>query len=295
MKIAYISCLDHEQYSVGYDDEESLLLQFLLKKGLDIERRVWNDPAVDWQQYGVAILKSPWDYHECIEEFNTWLDTLETLRIRLLNPIEIVRWNSDKHYLSDIAKAGLKVIPSLFIERGARPALSPLFDELQAEKIIIKPCIGAGAKSIIHLAIDGINEQQSVIYQLLAKESYVAQPFMNEIFDGEWSFVFLNSQFSHCVLKMPGGGDFRVQHYHGGSMQAVKAKPAHLKNAEDYVAQFGKGALYTRVDGVICNGEFHLMELELIEPYLYLDTYPGAYEHFYSALQELIRPYSIIR
>src|ERR1700744_1595496 len=103
MKIAYISCHDYGQYSVGYADEESQLLGFLAKKGLDIHRVVWNDHSINWQQYSLAILKSPWDYHENIESFHTWLNTLGSLNIKLLNPIPIVRWNCDKHYLQDIA------------------------------------------------------------------------------------------------------------------------------------------------------------------------------------------------
>lgn len=294
MKIAYISCHDHEQYSVGYDDEESLLLAFLLKKGLDIERLVWNDAAIHWQQYGLVILKSPWDYHENIEGFSAWLDTLEALNIPLLNPVDIVRWNSDKHYLRDIALAGLDVIPSFFIERGDKPDLLPFFDQLQAEKLIIKPCISAGAKNIIQVTRDNINEQQDTIYQLLAAEGYFVQPFMKEIFGGEWSYIFINGKFSHCVLKMPGGDDFRVQHYHGGSMQAAEPDLTHVKSAAAYVARFGKNTLYARVDGIIRNGQFCLMELEFIEPYLYLDMHPDAYGRYYDALMHFVELRSVV-
>jgi glutathione synthase/RimK-type ligase-like ATP-grasp enzyme len=293
MKIAYISCHDYAKYSVGYQDEESLLLDFLLRKGLDIERRVWNDITVDWKQYDVAILKSPWDYHEYIEHFHFWLDTLEASGVRLLNPVETVRWNSDKHYLQDIAKSGMRVIPTLFVERGTTPDLLHYFEQLQAERVILKPCISAGAKNILTIDRDDIKGKQAEIERLLLAESYIVQPFMEEIFAGEWSYIFFNGKFSHCILNVPGDGDFRVQHYHGGSTKAAEAELTHIESATAYVMQFGNGSLYTRVDGIIRNGQFHLMELELIEPYLYLDTHPGVCEHFYSALLHLTDQISI--
>jgi hypothetical protein len=121
MNIAYISCENYEKYSEGYVDEESMLLGFLVNQGLNITRCIWNDPTVEWQKYEIAILKSPWDYHEQIEDFHKWLDTLQMLNVRLLNPVEIIKWNSDKHYLADIAASGLKVIPSVFFDRNSKP------------------------------------------------------------------------------------------------------------------------------------------------------------------------------
>ncbi len=111
---------------------------------------------------------------------------------------------------------------------------------------------------------------------------------MPQIFDGEWALMFFNGKYSHCVLKMPAEDDFRVQHYHGGSMRPAEPNPEFITSAAVYVSQFAPGALYTRVDGIICNGEFHLMELELIEPFLYLDTDPGAQERFYEAVVEIM-------
>ena len=287
MKIAYISCHDYENYSEGYVDEESLLLDFLLKKGLAIERCIWNEPAVDWAQYDLAILKSPWDYHELIDDFRNWLNTLQSLNVKLLNPVETVRWNSDKHYLADVAAAGLNVIPSIFFDQNSKPDLLSIFEQLGAEKIIVKPCISAGAKNVRSLTRDEIPNEQASIYKLLESESYFAQPFMHEIFDGEWACMFFNGKFSHSILKLPGGGDFRVQHYHGGSVRAAEARQAHIASAATYVTRFAQGSLYARVDGIIVDGDFHLMELELIEPFLYLDMHPGAFERFYEAVINL--------
>ena len=288
MSIAYVSCDNYEQYSEGYVDEESVLLHFLMNKGLDIERCIWNDVSVDWGRYDLVILKSPWDYHERIGEFHKWLDTLQAKAVRLLNPVETIRWNSDKHYLADIADAGLNVIPSIFFDKGSTPDLAPVFEQLRTDKVILKPCISAGAKNIIQITQSDIKNGQNAAHGLLKEEGYFMQPFMPEIFEGEWALMFFNGRYSHCVLKTPGDDDFRVQHYHGGSVRAAQPHPAHVTSAAKYVARFAPGSLYARVDGIICNGDFHLMELELIEPFLYLDTDAGAHERFYEAVVEMM-------
>lgn len=290
MKIAYVSCHNYNKYSEGYIDEEALLLQFLLKKGLNIERREWDDTLADWSGYDFAILKSPWDYHERINEFQRWLDTLNALGVPLLNPVDLVRWNSDKHYLKDIACAQMPVIPSLFLQKQSQPDIESLFNHLNVEKIIIKPCVSAGAKNVFSLTRAQVLGKQAAIYQLLRHESYLVQPFVEEIKDGELSLLFFNGSFSHSVLKVPGEDDFRVQHYYGGHIKPHEASDTIIRSAAEYVERFAPGSLYARVDGIISGNRFMLMELELIEPYLYLESFPGAYENYYRALMHLSVP-----
>lgn len=284
MKIAYVSYQIQEKYTSATVDEDKTLLDFLTDKGLSIERVIWNDPAVAWKSYDLAIIKSPWDYHEHIAAFKQWLDQLELLNVRLLNPYERVRWNMDKHYLGEIAASGLAVIPSFFLEKGDRLDLDALTTHFNAEKLIIKPCISAGAKNTYILTAQNLSDHESQINELLQEEAFVAQPFMPEIHDGEWSFLFFNGKYSHSLLKIPKDGDFRVQSYHGGSVNAQEGVDKHIKSAAAYVEQYAQDCLYARVDGLIVNGELNLMELELIEPYLFLDTHPEASENYYQAL-----------
>lgn len=284
MKIAYVSYQIQEKYTSATVDEDKSLLDFLTGKGLSIARVIWNDLAVDWKNYDVAVIKSPWDYHEHIAEFRQWLDHLESLNVKLLNPYERVRWNMDKHYLGEIAASGLSVIPSFFLEKGARLNLNALSTYFNTEKLIIKPCISAGAKNTYILTAQNLTDQEAQINGLLQEETFVAQPFMPEIHNGEWSFLFFNGKYSHCLLKVPKDGDFRVQSYHGGSVNVQESVDKHIKSATAYVEQYAKGCLYARVDGLIVNGALSLMELELIEPYLFLDTHQEAFESYYQAL-----------
>ncbi|MDQ3392780.1 MAG: hypothetical protein M3512_01500 [Bacteroidota bacterium] len=249
-----------------------------------IERIIWNDPAVNWADYEIAILKSPWDYHEKLTDFYTWLDMLESSQVSVLNSDKLVRWNSDKHYLKEIADAGLNVISTLFLEKGTRPDITNLFDQLGTDKIIIKPCVSAGAKSTAILRRSDVHLKQNSIYQSLRIESYMAQPFFDEIYLGEWSYLFFNGIYSHSVLKVPKNGDFRVQHYLGGSIIPAEPKSEEILQAAAYIEQFASDTLYARVDGLIRNGRLYLMELELIEPYLFLNAHTDALENYYHAL-----------
>lgn len=288
MKIAIVSYQSPSK-AASTASEDDLLVNFLNEKQLNAGLVIWNDPAVDWQQYDVAIIKSPWDYHDHVTEFFTWLDTISALGVKLFNPAELVKWNSDKHYLKEIAEAGFPVIASVFLEQGTQPDLLPLFEQLNSKKLIIKPCISAGAKNTIVLAIDDVDIQLAVVHQLLKTGDYIVQPFMDEIFEGEWSYMFFNGVFSHAVLKVPKKGDFRVQGAHGGSSSGQQPEQSHVKSAQALVNEFAKGALYARVDGIISNNELQLMELELIEPYLFLDTHPDGFLNYYNALMQLVK------
>jgi glutathione synthase/RimK-type ligase-like ATP-grasp enzyme len=287
MKIAYISYDKQVNYTAGLtQDEEAVLLDFLTAKGLDIEKVIWNDPGIDWTIYPAAILKSPWDYHEKLDEFNLWLDRLEKLNVQLMNPYHIIRWNSDKHYLQEVADAGFPVIRSRFLEKGDKTGLSVYFEELGNKKLIIKPCVSAGAKDTMILTPENVQDIQDSLLSDAQYDALIIQPFMDEVLDGEISLIFLGGQFSHSVIKVPRSGEFRVQHFFGGTIRPYAPAENILKTAVEFVDRFAKDCLYARVDGILVNGEFQLMELELIEPYLFLDTHPEGYNNYYRALQQ---------
>lgn len=289
MKLAFVGYKKQERYSIGSPkDEDKVLLDLFSSKGLDVEQVVWNDPVVKWERYQKAIVKSPWDYHEFFSEFSSWLDKMDTLGITLLNPSEIIRTNSDKHYMKDIADSGLGTVPSRFLEKGTRPKLWDYFTELKTEKLVVKPCISASAKNTFVVSPENLGESEDSLHTFLQTESFLVQPFVEEIRNGELSFIFLGGKYSHSVLKLPKAGDFRVQHFHGGTIRVFEPSQEQIHVAWRYVDQFAKGCLYARVDGLMINNSFQLMELELIEPYLFLDTSEGAYQRYYESLIRLI-------
>ncbi|MCJ7934098.1 MAG: hypothetical protein MUW56_10800 [Chryseobacterium sp.] len=104
MKITIVGYKKEERLSQGVaNDEDTELISFLINKGLDIVPTIWNDKNVDWSSFDVAVIKSPWDYYNHLNEFLNWLGSLEKQGVKVLNPVEVIKWNSDKHYLKDIA------------------------------------------------------------------------------------------------------------------------------------------------------------------------------------------------
>ena len=288
MNIALVS-YQNKKPTQSHLEEDFQLSTFLETKGLIITRAAWNDLQIDWKQFDVVILKSPWDYHDNFDSFIRWLSDLDTAGIKVLNPFKTILWNSDKHYLQQIANDGLPVIESVFLEKGMKVNLADLLDKSLHKKLIIKPCVSAGAKNTLLLTFDNVSSIQNEINDLLANENYLVQPFMEEVLQGELSFMFFNGNFSHSILKVPKTGDFRVQSEHGGTVQKINTDIAHLQAASKYVEKYGKGTLYARVDGIISNGTFVLMELELIEPYLFLSYDEHGFDNYYQGLLQLIK------
>ncbi|WP_231491935.1 RimK family alpha-L-glutamate ligase [Pedobacter sp. Leaf170] len=290
MNIALITYEDKGAYdSPTVESEDEKLLLFLKGKGLNIEMVIWNDKNINWENYELAILKSPWDYFDLYEEFKTWLNLLEEKNIRLLNPIDVVRWNADKHYLREIESAGLNITPSIFITKGEEINLNIFFEKFITDKLIVKPCISGGAKNTFKVTIDNVEEINQKLRLLIQKEDFIIQPFLPEILEnGEWSFIFFNGVYSHTLVKKAKPGDFRVQPAHGGSVHLQNPDKGLIEIAAEYVKLFAKNCLYARVDGTFVNNKFLLMELELIEPFLFLNTSTQNYEHYYNALKAMI-------
>ncbi len=284
-QIALITYTDTGNYSSITDVENSQLYDLLTEKGLQVSLQIWDDPKVDWSQFDCLVLKSPWDYFDKIDAFYAWLDKLEQLRVRVLNPVGIVRWNADKRYLIDLQQQGVNVVPTVWLEAGSTFDAERVFAQLGTEKAIVKPAVSGGAKNTFALTPTEAKAQTSQLNVLLQQESFLAQPFVEEIkTKGEWSFLFFNGVYSHTVLKTAKPGDFRVQHFFGGEVHTPEPPAALLAAAQTIVDRHAVGCLYARVDGVEQNGDLALMELELIEPFLFMPMSDGAYERYYEAL-----------
>lgn len=289
MKIALVTYQDEGKYAGEGASEDKHLLQFLQGKGLDVRYEIWTDAEVKWEQYEALVLKSPWDYFDKIDAFRNWLILLEARNIPLLNPNPIVRWNTDKRYLLDIEKKEFTIVPTKILEIGSTANLAPYFLEWRTEKVVIKPAISGGAKNTWQLAPTQIPSFEPQLTALLQEEAYLIQPFMSEIqIEGEWSLIYFNNRFSHAVLKIPKPGDFRVQHYFGGIIIPGTPPDFILDYAQKLLPEVAPGCLYARLDGIISEGIFKLMELELIEPMLYMQQNGALYENYYRALTELL-------
>ena len=251
---------------------------------------MWDDPAASWGGFDAVVVKSPWDYFDKIDAFYGWIDRMLAEEVPLLNPASVIRWNADKVYLREVAEAGFPVVPSVWLSKGDRFDGEALLEKLRTEKIIVKPRVSGGSKNTFALDRAEMEGATNKLNALFAEEGYLVQPFLPEVpAQGEWSFLFFGGQYSHCVLKKAKSGDFRVQHYLGGSIEPREA-PAHLlKQAERIVQQFASDCLYARVDGVEVGEKLLLMELELIEPFLFLFTHPASFEQYHQTLLQMTK------
>lgn len=254
-------------------DQEQKVIHQLALKGIKAIPTIWDDAQVDWTKFEAIIIRTIWDYYEKPESFLAWLAELKNQSVKVFNPISVIEWNLHKFYLKDIAQQGFPIIPTYFLEKKQFWNLQSLFTHFQTEMLIIKPAISAGAFHTYKISLEEKGNYEQKIRDLNQQYDLLVQPFLPEIqIQGEWSLLFFNGKYSHAVLKTPQSGDFRVQEEHGGASTFYEPTPETLKLAQSLVNTYAADLLFARVDGVEIQGRFHLMELELIEPELFIHS-----------------------
>lgn len=257
--------------------DDRLLLDELLRRGVDARPVIWDDPSVPWSTLDGVMIRSCWDYTERPGEFLAWMDSLEAAGVPLWNPAGLVRWNHHKGYLLELERSGVPIVPTVFLDRGSRISLSSLLEERGWPEAVIKPAISASAYRTSRVSLAGAVDAQEALDDLLADGDVLVQRFLPEIASlGEWSFLFFAGTFSHALLKRPGAGDFRVQTELGGSAVRQEPPAGLFEQAQAVARRIPEPWLHARVDGVDLGGTFTLMELELIEPFLFLADDPLA-------------------
>ena len=277
-RIALANSADHAELH----PHDLPLAAALRTAGLEPVAEVWTDPSVDWSSYDAVLLRSVWDYHVRHLEFTEWLGQLDKAGVPVLNDSDLVRWNADKSYLLELREQGVAIVPS---QIAAGACLREVVGGLNGQEIVIKPTVSATA----HLTIRGMagSEELSRAMDDLPDIVYLVQPFQPEIqSEGEWSLIYLDGEFSHAVLKSPAAGDYRVQNDFGGTAELLEPPAAVLEGSAAALAaaKTRRPPVYARVDGIVAGGRYLLMELEFIEPYLFLPLAPGSSEHLATAI-----------
>ncbi len=283
MLLCFVTCYKYPALS----PDDQLLAGYLSKRGIIVSPAIWDDPAVNWQKFDGIVLRSMWDYHTKIHEFNIWLNKLEQLGGKVLNPIEVIRWNQNKRYLVDLAAEGALVPPLQFCLKNSADTLASVMKTNGWNKAVVKPAVSGGAYNTWKTGDTETDDQRFA--EMLLQGDVIVQKFMDEITTcGEISLMFFNKKFSHAVLKRAQQGDFRVQSEFGGSVEPVYPDETVLTAAGKLLNDIAEPLLYARVDGLVLNNnEFYLMELELIEPALFMRIDQNACENFYEALLTL--------
>lgn len=285
--VAIVSYFSIGAYDTDTVDEDKILSDVLTELGISHEIVIWSDPDVKWNSFSCLLIKSVWDYFDYYPEFLEWIKRMKLLNIPVWNSLDTILWNSSKEYLIEIEQKGFPVISGLILDAESKPELDLIRQKVNSETVVVKPLISGGAKNTLKIQLSEWNNYTQKLEELLQEEDFLVQPYIPEVaVVGEYSLLFFNGKFSHAVLKTPAKSDFRVQHYFGGTIQVIKPKPEMLESAQKLMETFAPNTLYGRVDGVEINGVFHLMELELIEPYLFLALTDEAIPNYKAALKD---------
>jgi glutathione synthase/RimK-type ligase-like ATP-grasp enzyme len=262
----------------GLDEDEPPLHLALQKAACEVQIAEWDDPKIDWATFDVALLRSAWDYAERVTEFLSWVERASGLT-RVLNPLSVVRWNTDKHYLAQLAKAGIAVVPGTFVEPGDDPAqaIRQFLTEHGQAEIVVKPAVGAGSRDAGRHRRANVTTAVAHVKRLLDDgRSVLLQPYLERVDrDGETALMFFEGRFSHAIRKgplLPPGGSATT-----GLFAPETIAPRVPGNDEMRVAERVMAAipfdppLYARVDLIRDDkGAPCLLELELTEPSLFL-------------------------
>ena len=279
MRIALLSIEDLS----GFVADDDLIVEPLRRLGYEAEFVPWRT-AVDWRQYGGVVIRTTWDYQNDLATFVRVLQQIET-ETRLANPLEIVKWNADKKiYLRDLEAHGTRIVPTIWSNsRIENSQVQQWLDQFRTDEIVIKPTVGANAQDAVRLKR---GENVDTLRRIFDNRSFMVQPFMPAIVnEGEFSLFYFNGEYSHAILKTPKAEDFRVQEEHGGLIQAMEP-PADLSTTGERILKYvSPTPLYARVDFVRTeDDDFAVVELELIEPSMYLRNAAHAPEMFAKAI-----------
>ncbi|HEY0504328.1 MAG TPA: hypothetical protein VGD42_12645 [Lysobacter sp.] len=288
--------------AAGLDDDLAPLLDACDRAGLIAQVRAWDDPTVAWARFDAAVLRSPWDYAQRPEEFLAWC-ARTAVHTRLLNPLPVVRWNTDKHYLADLAARDVAVVPTRFVEPDMEPlpALQAfLAEHADAAEFVVKPAVGAGSKDAQRYARSQEFAAANHLARLLdADRSAMLQPYLASVDEhGETALMYFAGRFSHAIRKGPLLRPDEGPTAHLFAAEAVTPRspePDEFALAERVMAaanaalHLDEAPLYARVDLIRdADGRPRLLELELCEPSLFFDHSPGSAGRFAQLLAETV-------
>lgn len=266
------------------DPESHLLVAALAEIGIAADVLPWQADC-DWGVYPLVVVRTPWDYFRQREAFLAWAERVESLT-RLVNPSSVLRWNSHKRYLRELSQQGVPTVPTLWLEQGTTDSERQL-DTCSWHEVVVKPAVSIGA--IGALRGDPLDHAVRDHVQSLLKEGDVmVQPYVAQVAEeGELSLIYFGGRFSHAVCKKPKAGDYRVQDMYGGTNQLTEAPAAALHVADRALRLTPAPTTYARVD-LVCDGEgWLLMEIEVIEPELFLPLAPASSQRFAETLRDI--------
>lgn len=272
---------DHFEYEL----EIGALTPACAAAGIELVPVIWDDPGFDPARFDAVVVGTCWDYMEKPDAFMAVLERIDRAT-RLFNPLGMIRWNSRKTYLKELADRGAPTIPTVWADRADAATIAGAFDTLGSADIVVKPVLGAGAWRQARIR----RGEALPAADALPPAECMIQPFLPAVAEeGEYAFLFFGGEFSHCARKIPAGGDYRVQSEYGGREEVHHPSGQELALARSVLDRIDGDPLYARVDMLRgLDGQLALIEIELIEPYLYPEQGPEMGEIFAAALGRML-------
>ena len=276
------------------DEDGKMLRAALTTARIDSVWHTWNDPGVDWTVFDLVVLRTTWDYTQDLPAFLRWVGGLE----RVLNPADVVAWNTDKTYLRELTAAGVPTVPTTWAAPGESIVLP------DTPEFVIKPSVGAGSKGAGRFASGDPAASAHAAELHEAGRTVMTQPYLLDVdAAGETALIYLDGRYSHAIRKgamLPENSVNGLDVQYSRSLyvdekitprvpEAVELELGH--QALDFVrAKFGADLLYTRVDLLPTGSGPVVIELELVEPSLFLEFDPAAADLFATAIRRRLRP-----
>lgn len=240
--VALVTCSNHPHL----DAHDAPLPQALAALKMLAHPVAWDNPSVDWTLFDAIIVRSCWNYPQHYSAFLSWITKLESLHVRLFNSPQLLRWNSHKSYLLELEQKGIPIIPTRILSKDTK---------ISSHDGIQKPIVGNGGHGFIRHPTAHISHAHDMLLQ----------PYMREVdTDGEYQYIFIGNTHTHTMHKTQ------------ATIRPIEAAQSFIDQAALVISNITPTPLYARVDGVHVHGRLMLMELELIEPLLYLDVHPDA-------------------
>ncbi len=261
-----------------------LLVEAGKTRGLDFEIAFWDEPDLAQRGYDAALIRTTWDYHERPEQFLATLEAHERAGLPVFNRSEVVRWNMRKTYLRELGAAAIETI---WAERADARAVAQAFDALDAAEIVVKPQVGAGSRETVRLKRSAWSEADLIEGP---RGPAMIQPYLKSIeTEGERSLFWFGGVFSHAIRKAPAPGEWLANMPGKTTFLADPAPPAAMAAAESARERAPRDLLYVRIDLVLGDdGQWRVIEIEAIEPYLFFDFAPEGADVFAGAIARVL-------
>lgn len=274
----------------GWSIDADLAFDPMSALGWHCEWIPWKTPGVDWNACDAVYIAAPWDYPQDLQRFIDVLGDIDASSAILVNDLSLVNWSIAKTYLRDLESRGAAIVPSRWFDAWTDAALDGCFNAF-GENIIAKPVVSTNATDTFFLARPVAEEMRAQLQKTFAERPFVVQPFIDAIrSEGEYSLFYFGMDFSHAIQKVPKRGDFRVQEEHGAEIIAVEPEVVLRKTGDFVMSLVNPLPVYCRCDFVRnSKGQFLVMELELIEPSMYLRMHKDAPRRFAKAFDDYVQ------